>query len=86
MSQARSTRRPVRSEPGRRAVESWRLLFSHTLQLNQPSGGYGAVHVDGTRLENHPLGKMEPAHSHVRPAVYRALSTVAGGEVDAGEY
>lgn len=66
--------RQVTHLPGLNIHPVWlsgeRLLFSHVLQLSQPGGGYGAVNTDGTRMENHPIGKTEPAHSHVRPAVY----------------
>lgn len=47
-----------------------RILFSHVLRINEPGGGYGVVNADGTRLENHPLAKMEQPHSHIRPAVH----------------
>src|SRR5262249_35660417 len=71
---AGGTPRQLTHVPGINIHPVWlsgdRLMFSHVLQINHAGGGYGVINADGTRLDNHPLAKMEPAHSHVRPAVY----------------
>lgn len=51
-------------------LSSDRILFAHTVQAGAPGGGYASVKVDGTRLQLHPLSKVEPALPLGRPAVY----------------
>lgn len=45
-----------------------RLMFGHS--TTGPVGGYGVVKTDGTRLDLHPLMKVEPSNPLGRPAVY----------------
>lgn len=65
-----------------------RLLFSHFApqaagQINVANGGYAAIKVDGSRLEIHPLTKLDPPHPMSRPAVF--LARVEARPVKAAE-
>ncbi len=46
-----------------------RVMFAHVTQPGT-AGGYGVVKADGTRLDLHPMTKVEPAQPLARPAVY----------------
>lgn len=65
--------RPLTSLFGMNANPVWvapdRVLFSHATQPGA-GGGFGVVKADGTRLDLHPLSKIEPAQPLSRPAVY----------------
>jgi WD40 repeat protein len=49
-----------------------RVLFAHFPTANpaQPGGAYATIRTDGTRLQVHPLGRVEPPNPLIRPAVY----------------
>lgn len=67
-----------------------KLLFSHCLQVGPAGGGYAVIHVDGSRLAAHPLSKMEPPQSLIRPAVFlpraKAIADVEPSPVRRASY
>ncbi len=54
-----------------------RLLFTHTVQPGTPGGGYLSMKADGTRLQTHPMSKMEPPHPLIRPTVFLPRAEIA---------
>jgi WD40 repeat protein len=65
--------RQLTSLPGANTGPVWvapdRVMFAHAPQPGA-GGGYGVVKVDGTRLDLHPLTKVEPSQPLGRPAVF----------------
>ncbi|HEX4607828.1 MAG TPA: hypothetical protein VH092_06440 [Urbifossiella sp.] len=66
--------RQLTSLPGLNSNPVWvapdRVMFAHSTAPNGVGGGYGVVKADGTRLDLHPLSKIEPSNPLGRPAVY----------------
>jgi dipeptidyl aminopeptidase/acylaminoacyl peptidase len=64
--------RQLTTLPGINSNPVWvapdRLMFGHT--TTGAAGGYGVVKADGTRLDLHPMTKVEPSNPLGRPAVY----------------
>ncbi len=65
--------RQLTALPGMNTGPVWiapdRVMFAHTPQPGA-GGGYGVVKADGTRLDLHPMSKVEPSQPLGRPAVY----------------
>jgi len=71
---AGGTLRPLTHLPGFNMSPVWlsndRVLFAHTTQYGTANGGFASIRTDGTRLQIHPLSKLEPPHALGRPAVF----------------
>lgn len=64
--------RQLTTLPGMNSNPVWvapdRVMFGHAASTT--GGGYGVMKADGTRLDLHPLTKVEPPNLVSRPAVY----------------
>jgi WD40 repeat protein len=71
---AGGTARQLTTLPGLNTNPVWvapdRLMFGHATSGNGTGGGYAVVKADGTRLDLHPLTRLEPSTPLGRPAVY----------------